>query len=549
MQKKYIIYFLLLLVFTTCKEEENIDPKVETLSITKLNARQYLIKARVVELGDYPLEEYGFNYGTSFQFGGERVINLGTQPVADTFSAVFNYNSEYNSTTLSARAYLKNSIGTVYGKIVTYEIPYLYATINSFSPTSGKSGDTITFYGQNMTEMDPENLIRFGYTYAEIIEFADNQLKVIVPDDIEVDYWDNSIYVYYQTQGYFDNIGSFTLLPEITGFTPSTGTFGDRIKITGKNLNSGYIMVKFGSTEANIDSREDTYLYVYVPYDLYEESCEISITSNSKKKVAPTEFRLLPMQFSSELPVKGFEGLSVTLIGQNFNPNTYANQIRIGGYTADVNWNGNSNEILFTVPEGLTEGLYDLIVSNGATTDTLANGFQYVEPEITGISPNSGYLNDEVTITGTNFLMGNESVYVNFGGYSAEVTSMTDSEIVTQVPSGISASEVFVKLNYYNSGLIITAPDNFTVLPAYIGEYAPLTGNPGTLITINGDGFGVDFWKVQVLFGTYEVTPATLTDNKITVQVPSGIDPGTMKLSVKVNSSVTVADADFVLTD
>lgn len=83
-----------------------------------------------------------------------------------------------------------------------------------------------------------------------------------------------------------------------------------------------------------------------------------------------------------------------------------------------------------------------------------------VEFAITAISPQSGAVGTEVTLTGTDFPTDASRISLTFEGTVATIASATPTRIVTTVPAGAASGEVAVAAN----GFTKTAPVSFTVL-------------------------------------------------------------------------------------
>ena len=87
-------------------------------------------------------------------------------------------------------------------------------------------------------------------------------------------------------------------------------------------------------------------------------------------------------------------------------------------------------------------------------------GEELKEFAVTAISPDSGTVGTEVTITGTNFPESTDDVTMTFGGVTATITSISSTQLITTVPQGAVSGEVVISAN----GLVQTSPSSFTVL-------------------------------------------------------------------------------------
>jgi hypothetical protein len=75
----------------------------------------------------------------------------------------------------------------------------------------------------------------------------------------------------------------------------------------------------------------------------------------------------------------------------------------------------------------------------------------------------------------------------------------------------------------------LTSPQTFKVKPK-ITSFSPTSGSVGTLVTINGSGL---IQAAAVKFGTVKATTFTvISDSEVTADVPSGLAPGMVTISI-----------------
>lgn len=99
---------------------------------------------------------------------------------------------------------------------------------------------------------------------------------------------------------------------------------------------------------------------------------------------------------------------------------------------------------------------------------------------VTAITPDSGTVGTEITITGTNFPTNASDVNLTFGGAAATISSISSTQIVTMVPNGATSGDVSIAAN----GFTKSTPTSFTVLSELISStfsnlHAPQTGGFG----------------------------------------------------------------------
>ena len=73
--------------------------------------------------------------------------------------------------------------------------------------------------------------------------------------------------------------------------------------------------------------------------------------------------------------------------------------------------------------------------------------YEYPMPEVSGMSPNIGYVSSQVVITGTNFGDRTEPVKVFFGSVLAtKVLMCKNNRIVVEVPDGAASGDVTMQI-------------------------------------------------------------------------------------------------------
>jgi uncharacterized repeat protein (TIGR03803 family) len=115
---------------------------------------------------------------------------------------------------------------------------------------------------------------------------------------------------------------------------------------------------------------------------------------------------------------------------------------------------------------------------------------------------------------------------VKFGGVaSTSVTLSGTTYLKAKVPAGALTGAVTVT----TGSKTLTSPQTFKVKPK-ITSFSPPSGPVGTLVTINGSGL---IQATTVKFGTVKATTLTVvSDSEVTADVPSGLSPGAVTISI-----------------
>jgi hypothetical protein len=155
-------------------------------------------------------------------------------------------------------------------------------------------------------------------------------------------------------------------------------------------------------------------------------------------------------------------------------------------------------------------------------------------PVISSFTPSSGVPGAQVQITGKNLATAN-AVY--FDGSYAAIKSASSTRIVTSVPEYAGSGVLYV----FTAGGEVTSAASFTVDPApapAITSISPLSGAPGSTLTINGSG--LEFASaVEFGGGVYVDVMRTDTPSKITLRVPSGASAGPLTVSTDGGSATS----------
>ncbi|HEY4107638.1 FG-GAP-like repeat-containing protein [Puia sp.] len=161
------------------------------------------------------------------------------------------------------------------------------------------------------------------------------------------------------------------------------------------------------------------------------------------------------------------------------------------------------------------DGLPDLaIVDNTSANITLLRNKNSNEPTITSFTPSSGPAGTVVTITGNNL---GGATAVSFGGVAATAfTVNSPTSITATVGNGGTGLVTAVT----PSGPASLGTFTYGVPSPTITGFSPISGSPGTVITINGANFT---GATTVTFGpTFAASFTFVSDNQITAVVGNG---------------------------
>ena len=226
--------------------------------------------------------------------------------------------------------------------------------------------------------------------------------------------------------------------PSVSSFSPSSGTVGTTVTITGANF-SGATGVRFnGVTASGFTVVSTTQITATVPAGA--TTGKISVTTPGGTATSSSSFTVVSAPaISSFTPTSGGVGTAVTLTGSNF---TGATQVKFNGASAPFTVISNTT-IVTGVPTGATTGRITVTTAGGTATSSsnFSVGSKTVSPRISGFSPTSGPVGAAITVSGTNL---GGATAVKVGGVAAPFTVSSASRIVITVPTGAKSGRISV---------------------------------------------------------------------------------------------------------
>ncbi|MHB1461090.1 MAG: IPT/TIG domain-containing protein [Armatimonadota bacterium] len=387
-------------------------------------------------------------------------------------------------------------------------------SITSFSPTSGAAGLEVIITGANFAGATS---VTFSGAPAGFSVRSATSISAFVPEKAIT----GKIKVT-TTSGSVTSDVSFTVVPTITGYTPTSGIPGDVITVSGTAF-TGASAVKFNGVTATFTVSDSQTLTTTVPVGAV--TGKISVTTPSGTATSATSFKIRPV-ISSFAPASGKVGASVTITGTSF---TGATAVKFKGIIASYTVNS-STSVTATVPLGATTG--KITVTTGGGTATSETDFP-VLPTITSFTPSSGQIGSEVTITGSNFT---GATRVDFRSYNASMSVVNDTTIVAYVPVQATTGKVGI-----NTPAGRTLSDiEFTVVEGTkITSFTPTSGIAGQSVVITGLQFNV---VTGVNFNSFPAQSYTIdSDTQITAVVPANATTGKIYLDIPHASKLSPA--------
>lgn len=223
------------------------------------------------------------------------------------------------------------------------------------------------------------------------------------------------------------------------------------------------------------------------------------------------------------------------------------------GYTSTdgVYWTQNGTSQTISMATKVYIGLATASGSTGnpttatATFDnvTMTPGPPALAPVITNVSPTSGGIGAQVTLTGQLFgaTQGSSNVYFN-GAVATSISSWSNTQIVASVPSTASTGPITVVVGGIGSNRDFT----FTFYNPVISNLQPPAAPAGGDVIINGSGFGAYQGGSTVRFNALTASVRSWSDSSISVTVPSNATGGSVTVTV---GGIVSNSASFTLIE
>ena len=229
-------------------------------------------------------------------------------------------------------------------------------------------------------------------------------------------------------------------------------------------------------------------------------------------------------------PVQGYVGEQFTLTGTSLGGAKEFVKVFIGDFQGEV-LSCSDTKIVMKVPEEAVTGkvFLEFLGKKTATDYT----FTVLDAPFLVAGALSGYVDNEVTLTGTGMPATADNLTVLFGETKAGVTSYTLNEsgeatLTVKVPQRLSPGKVALTVTMFGQEIynkryeVLTSP--------VVDTYAARLLREGDDMVFTGTGFRNFVGKVKVDFSGTKVIPSLVTETAITAQIPAGYAGGAIQI-------------------
>lgn len=300
---------------------------------------------------------------------------------------------------------ITNSAGSATGSVTV-----IRPTISNFSPTTLAPGGDFTINGFDFTSPMTVAFILNGVptNATNISVISANQIVCKAPSSLTA----GSYNFYVQNaNSNGSTVSGLTIgggTPTFSSISPSSGSAGSTVTISGTNFVSGSTTVSIGGLSAgSVSVSSSTSLTCTVPSGLANGTTYSVVINNGTNSVTASNaftFYAAPT-YSSISPSSGSAGTTVTISGSNFiSGNT---SVTIGG-TAATSVSVSSSTSLTCVVPTLTAGSKNVVITTPGGSATGTGVFTYASaPTVSSITKYAAAIGyGTITVTGTNFAAG-----------------------------------------------------------------------------------------------------------------------------------------------
>lgn len=296
----------------------------------------------------------------------------------------------------------------------------------------------------------------YGFVWSEATEpTTDLSEKVHYSDNIKTDQFSSQIkttlkqfkdyyvrsylitdnYVVYGDEKKFLSLGSEA--PSIVSITPNAGTWGDTIRITGKNfsIRNTSNKVFLGDLEVVPIFVSDSLLMIIIPEKINKWSVPLKVTLAGNTAIAVENFSYRLPSIDNIEPLSGTFNDTITLIGQNLSSKPNYINISIGGVAAKTVY-VSPTIIKVAVPENLASRVNSINAKSMGLDVTCQGTFSLNAPIITSFEPETvTHPQEIITIRGMNFCPLINKNVVEIGGVTASITAIGKNYLMAKLPT------------------------------------------------------------------------------------------------------------------
>ena len=415
------------------------------------------------------------------------------------------------------------------------------AVIERIEPTSGPVGTVVQVVGRQFHD---QTTAFIGQTPLEIVSRLPNRMSARIPAGAATGV------ISLRTPAGITVGPQFVVTaaapaPVVERLVPATGAPGAEVMIYGRNFSSRPTenAVTLSGRPVVVRSATPFALNVIVPDGAATGPFVVRV-AGAGEATSPVPFTVMTGTTIADFrPRVGPPGSQVTITGTGFSARREQNRVYLSNSPMRVE-RASVTELVVWVPQGAPSGPILVDVRGGGRVQTPAPFVVQQAPTIVGFEPRSGIPGRPVTIRGTNFGTDVRLVQVTLGGRPMTVRSVTQTQLVAEVPAGAATGRIAVTIN--GVGPATAATDFAVLVPLAIADFQPRSGPAGTEVVLHGQGFSTTVGENVATLSNVRAQVLSATPTDLRVRVPSA--PSAPIEVTVANNGAARTSAPFVLT-
>ncbi|MCK9463210.1 MAG: IPT/TIG domain-containing protein [Proteobacteria bacterium] len=320
--------------------------------------------------------------------------------------------------------------------------------------------------------------------------------------------------------------------PEIAGFSPTRGSIGTPVMVTGNYFGTqpNHVRVLLGGQVVPITSITPTQVSFSVPPGAITGSIEVQTVRRGNATTGKKQFEVyVPVQALNFLPSLGYEGQTVHLFGSGFDTNPKQNTVTLNGVKLTV-LEASPTRLKVKLAKKITSGTFRVEVPGRGFSETIQRFSVVQQLKVKSFAPANGVPGTYVVIKGLGFENAGLRGYIGQTPISVRVDSPT--QVTIAVPPNADSDK-----------FVFTAPGagqaesdaKFKVLtPLLITGFQPAYGPEGTKVSVYGTGFDLRPNKTKVTYNRVALNVENgSTETSLIVTIPKGSADSAFKVKVR----------------
>ena len=469
--KKTFSYIAILLFFFGCTKEEITPreyPRVTSTEAADISSGGVTFKGEVT-FSSVEIKDHGFVWSDvqGPLVSNANKVSLGSKAGVGQFEARCERSLEAGKKYFM-RAYATSDDFVVYGNTVEFtSLGGKAPVVKDFFPTIGTWSDTVTIVGENFSDQNKDNVVKFGQNTATVFRSNQDTLLVVVPGDLTT----NLTTLKVSVVGNSSSIGKEYQLrsPIINSITPGIGLQGTKVTINGQYLLSVATKVFFGDTEATVLNWSSKIIECLVPSRPNGEVL-VKVQTGTGNLFATSSFKIQPEhlpELYAVQPTVAKLGETIKLTGDHFATEPGNNAVKFGSTPAYI-VSESKTQLEVMVPETETRESTITVTSYGSSVSI--DGFAIKSPVVTDFSPHRGAPGSVLIITGTGWTWSHIRVFL--GDVQLQIESVDETNIYARVPWDLASHEATVKVTFYDEEYVLgqAFKSPWIVLPSFPGN-------------------------------------------------------------------------------